>query len=211
MENVMTNAWEIARKGQSEFGGKVKEYFAQALRMAWAIFKKGGKELDYAKQVKGGKELDYAKQVKGTIAAKLQVPKLKGSEKQIDWAKDIRKNAVAALFADEVMHEQYESVSQLPQSKPKIESRPIKAIIQALVSKEAIEAYFDKMKEDELPASRFESTVESMNNALDRYNRFMEITMNDSAKFWIDNRDNQIQNHMFKAFRDYVTHDIKKF
>lgn len=37
--NVMKKAWEIARKGQKQFGGKVKEYFAQALKMAWEIVK----------------------------------------------------------------------------------------------------------------------------------------------------------------------------
>lgn len=39
MTNVMTQAWEIARQGHTKFGGKVKEYFAEALRMAWAIVK----------------------------------------------------------------------------------------------------------------------------------------------------------------------------
>lgn len=34
--NVMKRAWEIAREGQNKFGGNVKEYFAEALRMAWA-------------------------------------------------------------------------------------------------------------------------------------------------------------------------------
>lgn len=34
--NVMTRAWEIARFGQKRFGGSVKEYFAQALVIAWA-------------------------------------------------------------------------------------------------------------------------------------------------------------------------------
>lgn len=32
----MTKAWEIAREGQKKFGGKVSEYIAEALRMAWA-------------------------------------------------------------------------------------------------------------------------------------------------------------------------------
>lgn len=36
MKNVMTRAWKIAREGQKKFGGKVKEYFQQALVMAWA-------------------------------------------------------------------------------------------------------------------------------------------------------------------------------
>jgi Streptococcus thermophilus bacteriophage Gp111 protein len=41
MRNVMKKAWEIARDGARKFGGSVKEYFAEALRMAWAIVKKG--------------------------------------------------------------------------------------------------------------------------------------------------------------------------
>lgn len=40
MKNIMTKAWEIAKKGQENFGGKVKEYFATALKMAWTLAKK---------------------------------------------------------------------------------------------------------------------------------------------------------------------------
>lgn len=39
MTNVMTTAWEIARKGVKNFGGNVKEYFAAALKSAWEIIK----------------------------------------------------------------------------------------------------------------------------------------------------------------------------
>lgn len=35
----MKKAWEIAKEGQRKFGGKVKEYFSQALKMAWNIVK----------------------------------------------------------------------------------------------------------------------------------------------------------------------------
>lgn len=66
--NVMKKAWEIARKGVKKFGGKVKEYFAEALRMAWVIVKK--------------------------CMEKVQ---LKGSEKQVKWAEDIREE-VASVF-----------------------------------------------------------------------------------------------------------------
>lgn len=61
MRNVMTKAWEIAREGQKKFGGKVSEYFAEALRIAWSIVKKGME-----------KAIEF-----------------KGSEKQVAWAKDI--------------------------------------------------------------------------------------------------------------------------
>lgn len=40
MTNVMKKAWEIARTGQAKFGGSVKSYFAQALKMAWALSRK---------------------------------------------------------------------------------------------------------------------------------------------------------------------------
>ena len=40
MKNVMVRAWEIAKEAVAKFGGKVKEYFAQALTMAWAESRK---------------------------------------------------------------------------------------------------------------------------------------------------------------------------
>ncbi|MFU1797662.1 hypothetical protein ACM1RC_27610 [Paenibacillus azoreducens] len=39
MKKVMVRAWEIAKAAVVKFGGKVKEYFAQALAMAWAEVK----------------------------------------------------------------------------------------------------------------------------------------------------------------------------
>lgn len=40
MKNVMVRAWEIAKEGQVKFGGSVREYFAAALKMAWAESRK---------------------------------------------------------------------------------------------------------------------------------------------------------------------------
>ena len=39
MKNVMSRAWEIAREAVKAFGGSVKSFFAEALRMAWAEVK----------------------------------------------------------------------------------------------------------------------------------------------------------------------------
>ena len=59
MTNVMKNAWEIARQGVEKFGGQVKEYFAEALRIAWDLFKKSNSkemaEMELVKEVKFGK------------------------------------------------------------------------------------------------------------------------------------------------------------
>ncbi len=35
MKNIMTRAWEIAREAVKNFGGKIKEFFGGALKMAW--------------------------------------------------------------------------------------------------------------------------------------------------------------------------------
>ena len=44
-KQVMTRAWEIARAAQVLFGGKVREFFAEALRMAWKEIKGAGKKI----------------------------------------------------------------------------------------------------------------------------------------------------------------------
>lgn len=36
LSRIMGRAWEIARGAQNRFGGRVSEYFAEALRMSWA-------------------------------------------------------------------------------------------------------------------------------------------------------------------------------
>lgn len=51
MKNVMTRAWEIAREGAAKFGGKVKEYFQQALVIAWSEIKKGVNKMQVHKWV----------------------------------------------------------------------------------------------------------------------------------------------------------------
>lgn len=45
MTNVMSRAWEIAKEAVTKFGGSSKEYFAEALKMAWAEKKQGPKTI----------------------------------------------------------------------------------------------------------------------------------------------------------------------
>lgn len=60
----MKTAWEIAYEGQNKFGGKVREYFAESLKLAW----------------KGVKTIMDA---------------MKGTEKQVAWANEIRERVIA--------------------------------------------------------------------------------------------------------------------
>ena len=43
MKKVMVRAWSIAKEAVVKFGGKVKEFFAEALKMAWAEVKEAAK------------------------------------------------------------------------------------------------------------------------------------------------------------------------
>lgn len=193
MKNVMKKAWKIAKKGAEKFGGKASEYIAESLRMAWAIVKNGVNK--------------YVKQIKGTIE-ELKVKALKGTEKQIKWAEDIRKSAVDLLF-EEVLHEEYIVEGSMPMKKSIVERCSVKNAVYALRSKESIKDFFEDKKD--MPASRLDSDVKTLNDAYDRYQRFTEIMTNDSAKFWIDNRDNQPKNYMFKNFIEYIRTGVKNF
>lgn len=51
MKNVMARAWEIAREAQVKFGGKVREYFAYSLRLAWAETKVPADRIELVKEV----------------------------------------------------------------------------------------------------------------------------------------------------------------
>lgn len=70
-KQIMKRAWEIAKEGQKKFGGKVKEYFAIALKFAW-------------KEVKAAEA--------GTAKAQL-----KGTPKQVAWAEAIRQNVISYI------------------------------------------------------------------------------------------------------------------
>lgn len=45
MKNIMKRAWEIAKEAVKKFGGKVRQYFSEALRMAWKEAKNVAKKI----------------------------------------------------------------------------------------------------------------------------------------------------------------------
>lgn len=149
------------------------------------------------------------KNVKGTIT-KIVMPELQGTEKQIKWAETIREKAAKVLH-QELMFEDYEVVDLVTGRKNRVEKRPVDAIIKALMSEQGISDYLTELKERNLPESRIESAIKSMNNAYDRFVRISEIMSNADAKFWIDNRDNQEKNYMFNKFKQYVRTGVKTF
>ncbi|HEY4624339.1 MAG TPA: hypothetical protein VIH12_10780 [Solibacillus sp.] len=182
--NVMKKAWEIAKQGQEKFGGKVKEYFAASLKMAWALIKKAA---------------TY------TIITTAVPAELQGSEKQIKWAKQIRRDVYNHLIGS-VTHEVYISESSLPMGKPTVESRPVTAIFKALQSEATATEYFAGLRDFQVADAKASAIT-----LVERWERFKEIVENPSAKFYIDNRYNTDHNYMFTAFKEYVSTGLKKF
>lgn len=77
MKNIMKNAWEIARKGQKQFGGKVSEYLSEAMKIAW-------KEARAPKAVEV--ETDY-----GSRKNKSWVAKINGNDNQWGFNREFLK------------------------------------------------------------------------------------------------------------------------
>lgn len=81
---IMKMAWQLAKNGQKQFGGSVKEYFSESLKIAWAKW-----------QAKEAKEL--AESNKYNFELSENIVELEGSVKQVKWANDIKEKAIAKL------------------------------------------------------------------------------------------------------------------
>ncbi|GGE47472.1 hypothetical protein GCM10011391_27860 [Pullulanibacillus camelliae] len=53
MKEIMELAWKMARHGQQNFGGKVKDYLKMALKLAWRAVKEG--YIKVSKSIKSAK------------------------------------------------------------------------------------------------------------------------------------------------------------
>lgn len=66
MKNVMGRAWEIARVAFKKFGGKVREYFAQALAQAWKEVKAVAKKFELELKADSKKTKTWVAKIVGT-------------------------------------------------------------------------------------------------------------------------------------------------
>ena len=96
-KQVMIRAWEIAKKAAKKFGCKVREFFRQALIMAW-------------------------KEVKEVEGVNVMV-ELKGTDKQIKWAEDIRKNLLMVI--ESLKSFQEKAGKKIPEKEIALENKEI--------------------------------------------------------------------------------------
>lgn len=64
-KQIMIEAWNTARCAAVKFGGRASQYFAEALRMAWASIKNA-----LATMVGSEKQIAWAKDIQGKFLAK---------------------------------------------------------------------------------------------------------------------------------------------
>lgn len=61
----MVRAWEIARQGQEQFGGKVSEYLSESLKMAWEE-SKAPKKVEFTTTSGSRKHKSWIAEITGT-------------------------------------------------------------------------------------------------------------------------------------------------
>ena len=107
---------------------------------------------------------------------RMELPKLEGTEKQVAWAEKIR---------DEILHS---LVNALKQTE---DGRPCNAI-EYMTSKEKMVEWIEQGFCEEQKQNRYK-TIIYLAKCVERMNK---IASNRSAKYWIDNRTNQMANYM---------------
>lgn len=121
--NVMKKAWEISKEAVAKFGGKASEFFAEALRMAWAI-KKGGvmkgseKQVAYANEILSAVREAWSSKFEeeyDRLSKKLEKRKEKGRETSISLAK---RSVDALISANEFINGEHNDASDVINGGP---------------------------------------------------------------------------------------------
>lgn len=173
MKNVMVRAWEIYRTLEGDHLAKL----AMSLRMAW-------KEIKSAENFELPEMSEYAMVKKG-----FGLPALIGTEDQIKWARQIRKEILQQLaFLTKTTN---------------AEGKPINGFVKAVNGgKDAVINYINDFPSDYSDAIKAEKRQQRIDGffALARViKNFNEIASHADCRYWIDNRTNQLKNFANKS------------
>lgn len=116
---------------------------------------------------------------------KMELPELEGTEKQVAWAEKIR---------DEILHSLANALRQDENG------RPCNAI-EYMISQEKMVEWIEQGFCEEQKQNRYK-TIIYLAECIERMNK---IADNKSARFWIDNRTNQMANYMNQKLIKEVT------
>ncbi|WP_348658943.1 hypothetical protein [Heyndrickxia faecalis] len=93
MKVLMNNAWKIARNGVKRFGGKATDYIAEAMKIAWKLYKE-------LRSKKGGRIAAIAPWfIRKTFGHESMVQQIAGS------TYSVKKETAKAYLIEAVAHE----------------------------------------------------------------------------------------------------------
>lgn len=100
MKQVMKRAWEIAKTGVNKFGGKVREYFAASLSIAWKEIKTMSNVIATFEKLDGKVQVEVTAGIFGGINVAINGEKFKGETKMVrgQWAYSIHNAKAAKLM-----------------------------------------------------------------------------------------------------------------
>ena len=127
-----------------------------------------------------------------------ELPELVGTEKQIKWAKDIRKEVGMELARYAVDR----NTEGNPVSRDHFTNlgKGKEAMLSEIQNNALV-----KMTKGEVQGQRIKDRIGTYNEISRRYNTYKEIMSNDSAKFWIDNRPGSSpETYMNKKFKKKI-------
>ncbi len=122
-------------------------------------------------------------------------PQLEGSEKQVAWANDIRKGILKELGVYAITR----TSDGRPSDLYKIATQGKEAIIKDIQGNPLINSASGKLREEKI-----ENAIAGYKDLADRIRRLNSIAQNSSARFWIDNRTNQLENDHNKKFINII-------
>lgn len=128
------------------------------------------------------------------------LPQLEGSEKQVAWAQDIRKQTVQNLY-------RY-ATSYTSDGRPfgKENFRDIaqgrEAVAKSIMNHPLVSGSSGKTRQEKI-----EERISSYRDIADRVKIVREIASNKSAKFWIDNRSAAKMSELYEK----IDHGVKKW
>ncbi len=124
------------------------------------------------------------------------MPKLQGTEKQVQWANKIREEVVMdlAYYAND-----YTSDGRQNRLSP-ILAQGKKAMADSILTSAIVSTTSGKLRQEKI-----NDLIHAYTDTADRWNRLVSLVEgHTSASFWIDNRTNQLKNYLNKKLKAYI-------
>lgn len=122
-------------------------------------------------------------------------PALEGTEKQVKWAEKIRNSALDDMWDYAVSFSSDGRQSDM--ASIYVDGK--NAMLKSIKSDYLINSTSGRVQEEKL-----RDRINSFSDAKDRMERWHKLAEKKSAKWWIDNRSNTLENYMNKKLKKFI-------